>query len=215
MLRVGLTGNLGSGKSTAAELFARKGAFVLAADALAREMQRAGEVVYGRMVGHFGRGILTRDGELDREVLARIAFVDGRVEELNAIVHPAVIERQVELAEAIFAGNPGAIVIVESALLFESKHIPVRDRFDRIVLVTAPEEAKIERFVLRTNPSASGAERATLEAEGHRRLAMQMPDEGKIPLVDYVLTNDSSPEQLVAQVDELWTALVEAGAAAK
>jgi dephospho-CoA kinase len=113
MLRVGLTGGLGSGKSTAARLFAALGAHVLQADAIGRLMMEPGESVYAAILAHFGDSVVAADGTLDRKALARIAFAEGRVEELNAIVHPAVIARQAELSEAIFARDPEAVVIVE------------------------------------------------------------------------------------------------------
>src|SRR5277367_5251223 len=122
MLRVGLTGGLGSGKSTAAKLFAALGAHVLQSDGIGRELMEPGQAVYAAIVAHFGDGVVRADGGLDRAALARIAFADGRVEELNAIVHPAVIARQAELSEAIFQRDPRAVVIVESALIFETNY---------------------------------------------------------------------------------------------
>src|ERR1700755_2745792 len=118
MLRVGLTGGLGSGKSTAADLFAQHGAHVLESDAIGREMMQPGHAVYAAIVEHFGPSVLLPDGQLDRSALARVSFTEGRVEELNAIVHPAVIARQAEIAQQIFAEDLNAVVIVESALLF-------------------------------------------------------------------------------------------------
>ncbi len=88
MLRVGLTGGLGSGKSTAAKLFAAHGAHVLQSDAIGRELMQPGQAVYAAIVQHFGPGVVLPDGRLDRAALAQIAFAEGRVEELNAIVHP-------------------------------------------------------------------------------------------------------------------------------
>ena len=111
MLRVGLTGGLGSGKSTAGRLFRSHGAHVLEADAIGRELMQPGQAVYAGIVSHFGQGVVSASGELDRHALARIAFAEGRVEELNAMVHPAVIARQGELAEAIFAEDPDAVVM--------------------------------------------------------------------------------------------------------
>src|SRR5580704_16586784 len=122
MLRVGLTGGLGSGKSTAARLFAAHGAHVLQSDAIGRELMEPGQAVYAAIVDHFGSSVVLSDGRLDRAALAKIAFVDERVEELNAIVHPAVIARQAELSEAIFQHDPRAVVIVESALIFETNY---------------------------------------------------------------------------------------------
>jgi dephospho-CoA kinase len=233
MLRVGLTGGLGSGKSTAAKMFAALGARVLQADAIGRELMEPGQQVYRAIVDRFGGGVVLANGRLDRTVLARIAFEDGRVEELNAIVHPAAIARQSELAEAIFLADPNAVVIVESALIFETNYSEAstsprvetsggvdlqqsagrtrwHSRFDRIVLVTASEELKIARFVARsTMPGEpiAAERRAELEAEALRRLARQIPDERKASMCDYVLTNSGALTELEWQVDRLWPIL--------
>jgi dephospho-CoA kinase len=217
MLRVGLTGGLGSGKSTVAGLFAAHGAHLLQSDAIGREMMEPGQAVYKAIVEHFGQEVMLPEGELDRGMLARIAFAEGRVEELNAIVHPAVIARQQELIDAVFQHDPYAVVIVESALIFETKYsgsasteaAPWHSRFDRIILVTAPEEIKIARFVTRSIAGSvrTEARREELEAEARRRLAQQIPDERKSGLADYVLTNDGALAELEWQVDQLWPIL--------
>lgn len=211
MLRVGLTGGLGSGKSTAAKLFAAHGAQVLQSDAIGRELMEPGQAVYAKIVARFGDGVVLPDGRLDRSALARFAFAQGRAEELNAIVHPAVIARQRELIEDIARRNPAAVVIGESALIFESAHgaDEWQQRFDRLILVTAPEDVKIARFVRRCfgDGEISEERKAELEAEARRRLARQMPEDQKIALCDYVLTNDGAPAELEWQVDQLWPIL--------
>ncbi|HEX3966458.1 MAG TPA: dephospho-CoA kinase [Edaphobacter sp.] len=232
MLRVGLTGGLGSGKSTAAELFAAHGAQIFQSDAIGRELMEPGQPVYAAIVNHFGRAVVLPDGRLNRAALAKISFADHRVEELNAIVHPAVIARQAELSEAIFERDPQAIVIVESALIFETNYGGIsygetnhggpqtvdgarwNNRFDRLILVTAPEEVKIARFVARSaaNTAMTDERRVELEAEARRRLAQQIPDERKSALCDYVLTNGGALTQLEWQVDQLWPILKAAAA---
>lgn len=212
MLRVGLTGGLGSGKTTAARLFAALGAHVFSADAIARELMEPGQAVYHAIVAHFGNGVVMADGRLDRPALARIAFGEGRVEELNAIVHPATIARQAQLSSKIFARDASAVVIVESALIFETKyggHSGVRDRFDKLILVTAPEEVKIARFVARCvgDGAVSAKRRAELEDEARRRMGQQMSDEQKSGLCDYVLANGGPLTELEWQVDQLWPIL--------
>jgi len=217
MLRVGLTGGLGSGKSTAAKLFAAHGAQVLQSDEMGREMMEPGQLVYAEIVARFGEAVLP-NGRLDRSALARIAFAEGRAEELNAIVHPAVIARQRELIEDIARRNPAAVVIVESALIFEASRggastdggaMDWRERFDRLILVTAPDDVKIARFVRRCfgEGEIPEAERIELEAEARLRLARQIPDEQKIAACDYVLTNDGAITELEWQVDQLWPIL--------
>ena len=217
MLRVGLTGGLGSGKTTAARLFAALGAHVLQSDAIGRQLMEPGQAVYDAVVAHFGGFVVSADGTLDRAALARIAFAEGRVEELNSIVHPAVIARQAELSATIFGKDAAAVVMVESALIFETNYGETNDsgrerwhsRFDRIILVTAPEEVKIARFVARSAPEGplSEGQKTELEAEARRRLAQQISDERKSALSDYVLTNGGALTELEWQVDQLWPIL--------
>ncbi len=229
MLRVGLTGGLGSGKSTVGRMLAGHGAYVLQADEIGRELMQPGQAVYGEILKRFGRGVLKGGGgrldgmelggvELDRGELARLAFGEGRVEELNAIVHPAVIARQAEMSEEIGRRDPGAVVVVESALIFETRHGGNeagkggwRGRFDRLVLVVAPDELKIERFARRAaaERSLSPVEAEELRAEARRRLGQQMRDEEKAPICDYVLRNEGSVADLQVEVDELWRVLAE------
>ena len=216
MLRVGLTGGLGSGKSTAAQMFAAKGAYVLSADEIGRALMQPGQPVYAAIVERFGAGVVGADGLLDRAALARIAFAEGRVEELNAIVHPATIARQAELIAEIGAKDKDAVVVVESALIFETKHASesggggagIARRFDKVIFVKAPEGLRIARFVARM---ARGEEltrerRAEIEGEARRRMARQEAErnEGRS---DLVVTNDGSMDELQAQVDGLWPEL--------
>jgi dephospho-CoA kinase len=225
MLRVGLTGGLGSGKSTVAAIFAALGAHVLQSDAIGRQLMQPGQSVYAAIVARFGSGVVLTDGTLDRAALAKIAFGEGRVEELNAIVHPAVIARQAELCEEIARRDAHAVVIVESALIFETSYGETsygeadsssspqkarwHSRFDRIVLVTAPEELRIARFVARSAAGRQLTPELTeeLEAEARRRVAQQLTDEQKSSLSDYVLTNSGALTELEWQVDQLWPIL--------
>jgi len=208
MLRVGLTGGLGSGKTTAARRFAELGAKVISADEVGRALMQPGERVFADIVAKFGRGVVAADGKLDRAALAKIAFgAPSRIEELNAIVHPATIARQEEMIAEIAANDPDAIVIVESALVFETKHGGEegwRRRFDRIILVRAPEEQRIARFMARTSNS---------EEEARRRMAQQIDDDWKAARSDYLLANNGTVDDLRAQVDALWPKLQEAAKA--
>lgn len=210
MLRVGLTGGLGSGKSTVAAMLAERGAEVVSSDELARAMMRPGEPVYRAIVERFGADGLRADGELDRPALARIAFEQGRVEELEAIVHPAVIARQAEMAAELEARRPEAVLVVESALLLQTRHGGEggwQRRFDRVVVVAAPEELRVERFAERMQ--AGSADQA--RADARRRMAGQMPEAEMVARADFVVRNDGSREALAAEVDRLW-ALLEAEA---
>ena len=206
MLRVGLTGGLGSGKSTVAAMLASRGAHVLSADELARQLMEPGTAVFAAIAEHFGPRVVTPEGRLDRPALARLAFAEGRVEELNAIIHPATIARQAELTAALFTGHPHAVVVVESALIFETRYSGAanwQDRFDRMILVTAPDELKIDRFIARSG----GGDREALAAEARRRLARMIPDVDKAAQCDFMIRNDGSREQLEQQVEAVWQQL--------
>ena len=218
-LRVGLTGGLGSGKTTAANMFARRGAVVFSADQLARSLMQPGQAVFAAIVRHFGPSVLRPDGTLDRPALARLAFAGGRVEELNALIHPATIALQNQLAREAFDRDPNAIVLVESALIFETRHGAATEqnsgseespgwskRFDSLILVTAPESQKIARFVARSGAGDPQASEALAE-EARRRLAQLIPDAEKAPLCEFILRNDGSLDFLEQQVEAVWNAL--------
>ncbi|HVT96515.1 MAG TPA: dephospho-CoA kinase [Acidobacteriaceae bacterium] len=199
MLRVGLTGSLGSGKTTVAAILRERGLHVLEADAIARAMMEPGQEVFRGIVHHFGADVVRPDGSLNRPRLAALAFSEGRLNELNQIVHPPVIREQERMSREIFARDPDAIVVVESALIFEAEAwgtVPDwRKRFDRILLVTAPDDEKIRRFLARILPaSATAEERAAAERDARQRLAAQLPDSLKIPQADFVIDNAGSFE---------------------
>jgi dephospho-CoA kinase len=218
VLRVGLTGGLGSGKSTVAGYLRELGAEVIEADELGRALMEPGQQVYAEIVNAFGPEVVSPDGRLNRARLAQLAFHGGRLNELNAIVHPAVIAAQQHWMEEVFARDPAAVAVVESALIFEV----VRDararglqegvlthwrRIDRIIVVTAPDEVKIARYVARI--SSEGAGREAAEADARMRLAHQIPDREKAARADYVLDNTGDIAQLHAQVVALWQRLKE------
>jgi dephospho-CoA kinase len=220
MLRVGLTGGLGSGKTTVAGIFRSLGAQVMEADIVGRAMMQPGEVVYSEIVRVFGPAVVRPDGTLDRQKLAAIAFTDGRLAELNAIVHPPVIAEQRRWMDTLEQEQPNAVAIYETALLFEaSKAAGTRDwqeRFDRRILVTAPEALRIARYVARMGgPDADAAKRAALEEEARQRMAAQMPDEEKMRLSDTVIRNDTSLEGVTRQTEAVYRELRALAAASR
>jgi dephospho-CoA kinase len=219
MVRVGLTGELGSGKSTVARMLADHGAIVFSSDEMGRAMMRPGESVYASIVEQFGHGIVRQDGTLDRAALAHIAFDPGhpRIDELNAIVHPAVIREQARRIADIARSHPDSIVVVESALIFSTKHGSAenwRERFDCIVVVTAPDAVKVARFVNRTSQgrAASETERGALELEAQRRVEHQRIRPVSSMVVDverlFEVSNEGSLSDLEAKIDALWPKLV-------
>jgi dephospho-CoA kinase len=212
MLRVGLTGGLGSGKTTVVAIFRDLGAQVMEADAVGRAMMQPGEAVYAEIVRAFGPTVVCADGTLDRHKLAEFAFADGRLTQLNAIVHPPVIAEQRRWMEALEKEKPDAVAIYETALLFEASRTAGtrdwQDRFDRRILVTAPEAVRIARYVARmggANPDA--AKLAALEREARERMAAQMPDEEKMRLSDTIIRNDASSEDLKRQTEAVYREL--------
>jgi dephospho-CoA kinase len=220
MLRVGLTGGLGSGKTTVAGIFRGLGAQVMEADTVGRAMMQPGEAVYGEIVRVFGPAVVRADGTLDRHKLAKIAFTDGRLAELNAIVHPPVIAEQRRWMDALEQEQPNAVAIYETALLFEArKAAGTRDwqeRFDRRILVTAPEALRIARYVARMGgPDADSAKRAALEEEARQRMVAQMPDEEKMRLSDTVIRNDTSLEGVTRQTEAVYRELRALAAASR
>ena len=218
MLRVGLTGSLGSGKSTVAAMLREYGAEIIEADALGRELMQPGQPVFAEIVRVFGPGVLTPDGHLDRLRLAQLAFHDGQLQQLNAIIHPAVIEIQRHKMAEILARDPSAIAVIETALIFEV----VRDarargesdtvlsdwrrRIDRVIVVTAPDHLKIARYAARIAPE--GPARQAAEADARLRLSHQIPDAEKAAQADYVLDNSGDLDSLRAQVQALWPRLL-------
>jgi dephospho-CoA kinase len=199
MLRVGLTGGLACGKTTVALILASHGAHVNYADQLARELMEPGKPVYDDVVKNFGAEILDPNGTINRKKLADKAFGGGRVHELNALVHPAVIKRETEWMEEVGAFEPDAIVVIEAALILEAG---LGNRFDKIVVVTCNREQRVQRFAARAK---MGLEEARLEVE--RRMAAQLPDEEKIKVADFVIENRGALSELEEKTEQLIAAL--------
>lgn len=211
MLRAGLTGGLGSGKTTVSEMFRSLGAHVIQADTIGRELMSPGHAVYDEIILRFGPEVTRADGSLDRRLLADLAFRQNRLAELNQIVHPPVIAAQQQWAEEIFAKEPDAVVMVESALIFEAdRQGPApgwRRRFDKIILVTAPVELRITRYVDRMAQLPNAPSRAELEADARRRIAAQIPEEEKIPLADFVIRNNGPLADTRLEVERIFAEL--------
>jgi dephospho-CoA kinase len=205
LLKVGLTGGIASGKSVVGEMFAALGAHLIQADAIAHELMQPGETVYQEVVRHFGEGILNPHGTVNRARLAEAAFSapgankPSRIQELNQIVHPAVIRRQDEWMAEVGQRDPGSIAIVEAALILEAG---AAKRFDRLVVVTCRPEQRIQRWAARL-----GVDEETARREVGRRMAAQFPDEEKIKAADYVIDNSGSLDETRKQVAAIYPEL--------
>ena len=197
MLVVGLTGNIGSGKSTVAQLLSERGATIIDADVLSRRAVELGTPAYEKIVSRWGTAILAPDRQLDRAALRRYVFSDqGQLEELNRIVHPEVEHLRTRLLEE--ARQRGdRIVVCDIPLLFE-KHMA--HNFDRIILVDAPRPLRLERLV---------RERGLRETEAMDMIAAQMPAELKRAGADFIIENASTLNALEQRVAEVWAHLVQ------
>jgi len=198
MLLVGLTGNIGSGKSTVDQLLSERGATIIDADVLARRAVETGTAAYKSIVERWGTSILGPDGTLDRGALRRIVFSEpAELEQLNALVHPEVERMRASLVEAArLRGDK--LVVCDVPLLFERK---MTDLFDRIVLVDAPRPVRLERLV---------RERGLKETEAMDMIVAQMPAELKRARADFVIDNVGTLTQLDVRVAEVWGALEQA-----
>jgi dephospho-CoA kinase len=201
MLLVGLTGNIGSGKSTVAQLLSERGATIIDADVLARRAVELGTQAYAAIVERWGTSILAADGLIDRGALRRIVFSEPQeLEQLNAIVHPEVERMRAALVEqARMRGD--RLVVCDIPLLFERR---MTDAFDRIVLVDAPRPVRLERLV---------RERGLRETEAMDMIVAQMPAELKRARADFVIDNVGTLTQLDRRVTEVWSALLAAAEA--
>jgi dephospho-CoA kinase len=207
LLKVGLTGGIASGKSTVGEMFVALGVRLIRADEIAHQLLQPGEAVYDDVVAHFGAGILDPDGRVSRPRLAEAAFGSqangenkpSRIQELNQIVHPAVIRKQEEWMDEVGRLDPRAIAVVEAALILEAG---AAGRFDRIIVVTCRPEQRIDRWAHRLKVDRDSARR-----EVTRRMAAQLPDEEKIKAADYVIDNSGSLDATEQQVRAVFAEL--------
>jgi len=189
MLRIGLTGGIGSGKSTVAALLVERGAVLVDADVLAREVVARGTPGLAAVVEAFGEGVLTAGGELDRPALAAVVFADpAQRARLDAVVHPLVRTRAAEL---VARAPQDAVVVQDVPLLVETGQA---GSYDLVVVVQAPLPLRLERLVAR----------GMTEDDARARIAGQATDEQRAAVADVLLHNDGTREELAAQVEALW-----------
>ncbi|MEZ5116848.1 MAG: dephospho-CoA kinase [Candidatus Nanopelagicales bacterium] len=194
MLRVGLTGGIGSGKSEVARRLAELGAVVVDADAIAREIVEPGQPALAEIRAEFGDAVMAPDGSLDRAALAAVVFSDAeRLAALNAITHPRIAQRSAAL---IAAAPADAVVVYDMPLLVENG---LTDGWDLVVVVDCPDEARVDRLV---------RDRGMDPDDARARIAAQATREQRLAAADVVLDNAGTRDALRAQVDALWARLV-------
>jgi dephospho-CoA kinase len=197
MLRVGLTGSIGVGKSFVGSVFVELGCRLLDADNTAREVVLPGTEGLNDIVNEFGSEVLRPDGTLDRHALGTIVFADAeRRERLNAIVHPRIIERQDETLRRWQEQDPDGIAIVDAALMIESGGYK---RFDKLIVVHCRPEVQLERLMLR--------DRLSLE-EARRRIDSQMPQSEKQRFADYLIDTSDGFEPARQRTKEVYEQLL-------
>lgn len=190
MLLVGLTGGIGSGKSTVSAALATRGAVVIDADAITRSLQVPGQPVFDAMVERFGAGIVAEDGTLDRAAVAAIVFTDAEAKaDLEKIVHPAVGARMVELLSE--QAGTDAIVVYDVPLLVESG----KKGYGAVIVVDTDPEIAVRRLI---------EHRGFAEVDARNRIANQASREDRLAVADVVVANDGTLEELLARVDEVW-----------
>lgn len=193
MLKIGLTGGIGAGKSEVSGLLASYGAVLVDADLIAREVVAPGTEGLKAVVAEFGPQVLRADGSLDRPALGALVFSDPeRLRALNAIVHPLVRARSAELEEA---AAPDAVVVHDVPLLAENGLAPL---YDLVVVVDAPDEVRLDRLVRL---------RGMAEAEAKARMAAQATREARLAVADLVIDNGGPLEELAPRVWEIWDEL--------
>lgn len=194
MLKVGLTGGMGSGKSTVARRFAELGAVIIDADQIARDVVEPGEPALAELAEAFGEGILFDDGSLNRGELAKRAFVSAeKTELLNSITHPRIEQRTEEQFNA--AGD--AIIVFDSPLLIEMGQSEAQDL---VVVVHTPVEVRLDRLV-----ESRGVDRE----DAKQRIAKQISDDKRLQCADVVMENSGTEEDLVRQVDRIWERIIQ------
>jgi dephospho-CoA kinase len=191
---VGLTGGMGAGKSTVAELLVARGAVLVDADLIAREVVEPGRPALGALAERFGDGILRPDGSLDRQALADLAFASEEGKQaLNDITWPAIRE---DMQRRVDAAPDDAVVVVDAALLLESA-FGLEGGYEQVVVVEAPLDARLDRL------EARGLRRD----DAARRIAAQMSDEERREHATFVVDNGGDVADLAPQIDTLWELL--------
>lgn len=196
MLKVGLTGGIGVGKSHVSKTFTELGCYVYDADKIARDVVNLGTVGYQKVVAEFGEEILDSDKTINRAKLGQIVFADNsKRQKLNEILHPIIIDEQNKIIQEVASKDPNAIVMIDAALMIETNSYK---RFDKLIVVYCDRESQIERVMKRNNLSRSEVE---------DRLNSQMPTEQKLKYADIKINTSGSFEQTDQIVKEVYQQL--------
>ena len=195
MIIVGLTGSVGTGKSTVAKFFEELGAYVIDWDELAREVVRPNSKAWKEIIECFGKDVLNEDLTVNRQKLANIVFTEkGKVTKLNQIVHPEVFKEDERIINEIKNHDPNALVVKDIPLLFELTH-PIFT--DKTVVVSASEETQLKRL----------EEKGMSWDDAQNRISSQLPLEEKIKSADFVIDNNGPLEETKRQVEEIYSLL--------
>ena len=198
MLTIGLTGGIGSGKSTVARMLSEMGAPVLDADKVGHAIYAPGQPAHRELVEAFGREILTPDGTIDRKKLGPIVFADpAALRRLNAIVHPKMFQRMGEMVREMREGGERRPIVIEAAILIEANWQPL---FDEIWLVVASRERVIERIE---------RDRGMKPEQTEARIKAQLSDEERRRHATLVVENNGTIDELRERVSKLWSAALE------
>jgi dephospho-CoA kinase len=195
MIIIGLTGSVGTGKSTVTNFFRELGAYIIDWDELAREIMRPHSKAWGKIIDYFGKSILNEDLTINRQKLAETVFTDkGKVTELNQIVHPEVFKEDERITNEIKQRDPDALIIKDIPLLFElTRPIVV----DKTVVVSASEQNQLSRL----------EEKGMSRYDAKNRIKSQLPLEEKIKSADFVIDNNGTLEETKRQVEDIYSLL--------
>ena len=197
VLILGITGNIAAGKSTISKELARRGAVVVDADQLARDVVESGSSALKKIVKLFGTKVLQKDGDLDRDRLGQMVFADVKVRAmLNRIIHPEIAKKSIEQLQKLKKRTDIPLIVYEAPLLFE---VGAETRVDKVLVVKIDPEEQLKRLRARDGSD---------EAAAQQRIAAQMPQQKKIARADFVIDNSGSIAETLKQIDLLWPQLV-------
>ena len=196
MLKVGLTGGIGSGKSSVGKLFENLGAYIFDADSIAKKILQTNEIAQNEIISEFGTDVIDKNGKIEKSKLARIAFQDEIHQlKLNTIIHPFVFKEIDKIFNEVKINNNNTIFVVDAALIYESG---ADTHMDYVIVVTSQLRLRIERVL---NKGVLTRE------EFLKRVDLQWPEEDKIRMADYVITNNGNEEELAKEANNIYKLL--------